>query len=66
MKVGDVDKNMESRPVVLPKFTTDFPEVVVRQGADDLTLRAEEELALRTFTDTKDVGDSSDVIRRSW
>ena len=65
-KVGDFDKNMESRPVVLPKFTTDFPDVVVRQGAHELTLRTEEELALRTFTDTKDVGDSSDGIHRSW
>ena len=66
MKVGDFDKNVELKPVVKPKSTTDFPKVVVWQGADELTLRAEEELALRTFTDTKDVGDSSDGIHRSW
>ena len=39
VKVGDVEKNMESKEVVKPKFTTDFPEV--REGADVLTLRAD-------------------------
>ena len=32
VKVGDVAKKMESRPVVKPNFTTDFPEAVVRGG----------------------------------
>ena len=32
VKVGDVEKNMESKEVVKPKFTTDFPETVVRSG----------------------------------
>ena len=41
MKVGEIEKNMESRKVVKPKFTTDFPEAVVREGADELTLRAQ-------------------------
>ena len=41
VKVGDVEKNMESKEVVKPKFTTDFPEV--REGADVLTLRPDEE-----------------------
>ena len=58
VKVGDLEKNMESRPVVRPKFTTDFLEAMVREGADELTLRAEEERMLRTFIDTTDVGDS--------
>ena len=35
-------KNMESRRVMKPKFTTDFHEAVVWEGADALTLRAEE------------------------
>ena len=56
--IGDFAKSMESRKVVNPKFTTDFPEAVVREGADELTLRAEEGL-LRTFADTTDVGDSA-------
>ena len=36
VKVGDLENNMESRPVVKPKFT-DFPEMVVQEGADELT-----------------------------
>ena len=32
VNVADSEKNMESRPVVEPKFTTDFPEAVVREG----------------------------------
>ena len=57
VKVVDVEKNMESKEVVKPKFTTDFPEAVVREGADGLTLRADEEGALRTLIDTANVGD---------
>ena len=49
-------KNMESRPVVKLKFTTDFLEAVVRTGADELTLRAHEEGALRSFIDTHEGG----------
>ena len=48
---------MESKKVVKPKFTTDFPEAVAREGADELTLRAHEEGALRSFIDTTNVGD---------
>ena len=44
--------------MVKPKLTTDFSEAVVREGADELTPRAEEEGALRIFIDTKDLGDS--------
>ena len=57
VKVGELDKNVESRKVVKPKFTTDFPEAVVREGADEQTLRADGEGALRTFIDTTNVGD---------
>ena len=57
VRVGDAEKHMESRNVVKPKFTTDFPEAVVREGADRLTLRAEEGM-WRTFIETTDVGDS--------
>ena len=56
-RVGDLEKNMESRKVVKPKFMTDCPEAVVREGADELTLRAGEEGALRTFIDPTNVGD---------
>ena len=34
VKMGEFgEKNMESRPVVKPKFTTYFPGMVVREGA---------------------------------
>ena len=52
VKVCEVERNMESRPVVKPKFMTDFPDflqAVVREGADELTLRREEEGMLRAF-----------------
>ena len=58
MKIGDLDKNMASKKVVKPKFTTFVREVVTREGADELSLRDEEEGVLRNFTDTTDVGDS--------
>ena len=58
MKVGDLDKSMASKKVVKPKFTADVTEVVTREGADELTLRDEDEGVLRNFTDTTDVGDS--------
>ena len=58
MKVVDLDKNMESKKVVKPKLTTDVREVVTREGADEVTLRDEEEGMLRNFVDTTDVGDS--------
>ena len=47
VKVGDLEGDHG-----VPIFTTDFP------GADELTLRAEEEGMLRTFIDTTDVGDN--------
>ena len=41
--------------VVNPKFTTDFPEAVLREGPNEQTLRAEEEGTLHTFIGTTDV-----------
>ena len=41
VKVGDREKNMESRPLVRALFTKDFPEAVVEVGADELALRRE-------------------------
>ena len=46
--------------MVKPEFTTDFPEAVVREGADELTLRAEVEGMLRTFIF------STNGSHRSW
>ena len=50
--------------MVKPKFTTDFPEAVVREGADELALRADEEGALRTW-ETKD-GTHRLWMRTDW
>ena len=50
-------KNVESRPVVKPKVTTDFLEAAVREGADELMLRREQESMLRTIIHTSNVGD---------
>ena len=47
-----------------PKFTTDFPEAVVREAADELALRADEEGALRTW-ETKD-GSHCLWMRTDW
>ena len=52
--------------MVKPKFTTDFPGAVVREGADELTLRAHEEGAVRSFIDTTNVGDKKDGGHRLW
>ena len=59
VRVGDCETNMESRKVVKPKITTDCLEAVVRGGAEELTVSADEEGMLRTFIDTTDVGDNS-------
>ena len=57
VKVGELQKNVEYRRVVTPKFTTDSPEAVVREGADELTMRADEESALHTLIDTTNLPD---------
>ena len=62
--LGDLEKTQESLLVVKAKFTADFPEVVLREGADELTLGREEEGMLRTFIDTANVGDSREATGR--
>ena len=48
VKIGDLEKEMGSKKAVNPKFTTDFPGAVVREGADELTLCAHVEEVVRT------------------
>ena len=57
VKVGGLHQDTKSFKVVKPKFTTDFLATVIREGADDLTLRAHEEGVLRTFIDTTKIED---------
>ena len=40
VKVCGLRKGIKSVQVVKPKFTSDFPEAVIQEGADELTLRA--------------------------
>ena len=42
VKLGDLEKTQESLPKVEPKFTTDVPEAVVREEADDQRKRRRE------------------------
>ena len=62
VKVGDLDKNMESKKVLTPKFTTDFPEAVVREGEDDEQMKKGhcEPSSTTRMWETKDGG------HRSW
>ena len=58
VKVGDLEKTLQSLSVVELQFTADFPEAVVREGADELTLRRGEEGTQRSFTNTTNAGDN--------
>ena len=55
VKTGTLEKTLASLSVVEPQFTVDFPAAVVREGADEVTLRREEGM-LRTFINTTNVG----------
>ena len=45
-------RRTKSIQVTKPQFSDAYPEAVIRKGADELTLRAEEVGSLRTFIDT--------------
>ena len=69
VKVCELDKKVKSSKVVEPKFTADFAEAVVGEGADELTLRADEEGALHTFIDTTNVVDKiwgPPIVGKDW
>ena len=53
--MGGLRRGTKSIQVKKPQFSEAFPEAVIRDGADELTLRAEEVGLLRTFVDTKHV-----------
>ena len=57
MIMGDLHRETKSKKVVKPKFTTDFPGAVIREGADELTPLAHEESMLRIFIKTTNVRD---------
>ena len=39
IKIGELEKTREQRPVVKPKFRADIPHAVVKEWIDELTLR---------------------------
>ena len=50
-----VDEGGKSIQVKKPQFNEDFPDAVIREGADELILRAKEVGSLRTFIGTNQV-----------
>ena len=61
VKVGGLHQETKSIRVVEPKFTTDFPGAVYREGADELVLRAHE----KAFIDTSKVEDQKWGVRQT-
>ena len=53
--VGGLRRGTKSIQVKKPQFSEALPEAVIREGADELTLRTEEVASLRTFVDTKHI-----------
>ena len=51
--VGGLRRTTISIPEQKPQFSEAFPGAVIREGADELTLRAEEVGVQRAFIDTK-------------
>ena len=45
-------RGTQSVSVKKPQFGEEFPDAAIREGADELTLRAEEVGSLRSFIDT--------------
>ena len=52
----DLERETKLKKLVKPKFPTDFPGAVIQEGADELTLRADEEEVVRSFIDATNVG----------
>ena len=57
VRVGGLRQGINSFKVVEPKFTADFSDAIIREGAGELTLRAEEEGVRRTCIHTTNVED---------
>ena len=53
--VGGLRRGTVSVDVKKPQFSEAFPEAVIREGADELTLRADEVGTQRAFTNTKHI-----------
>ena len=65
--VGGLSRGTKSIRVIKPQFRDAFLEAAIREGADELTLRAEEVGSLRTFTDTTHFGlERSPLVDADW
>ena len=53
--VSDLRQGTRSLKVQKPDFSEAFPEAAIREGADELTLRADEVATLQAFINTKDI-----------
>ena len=53
--VGGLCRGTKSIRVKKPQFSEAFPQAIIREGADELTLRAEEVGSVRAFIDTKHI-----------
>ena len=53
--VGCLRRGTRSIRVTKPQFSDAYPEAVIREGADELTLRAEDVGSLGTFVDTTNI-----------
>ena len=51
VNIGDLEEHSVARHESEPKFSVDCPELAVREGVEELTLRRAEEGMLRTFID---------------
>ena len=66
MDVGGLSRGTISVQVEKPQFSEAFPDAVTREGADEPTLRAEEEGTQRAFINTKHIelgGDRRQLVR---
>ena len=53
--VGDLRQGTRSLEVLKPQFKEAFPVATIREGADELTLRADEVGTLRAFISTEHI-----------
>ena len=57
-QIGNLEKTSEATKVVKPKCDKEiFPNAIIREVVDELTLREGEEGTLRSFINTTSVGD---------
>ena len=65
--VGGLSRGTKPIREIKPQFRDASPEAAIREGADELTLRAEEVGSLRTFIDTTHIElERSPLVDADW